>query len=413
MLTEAKIKALRPGARLHKVFDGDGLYLLVHPSGAMTWRMRYQFDNTDRSVSFGEYPGVKLADARARRNEARVLIQRDTDPIEVLRLRKQRALAAAETKSAAGTFESTGREFWAEHSKGLSSATKIRDERIQKKVYKLLGTRPIAQLKPADVRTALHALAATGFAETAHRAFAFIRRVVHYSLSLGVLEVDVTSGLDSLLPKVVEQSHAAITDPKEFGQLLRAIAGYDGEPATVAALKLLPLVFTRYGELRLARWSEVDLESAQWVVPAERMKSRQHDHIVPLSRQAIEIFEWLKPITHDALDNTEDFVFPALGRRGRPQSENTVGAALRVMGYTGDRHVAHGFRTSASTLLHEHGFDSAVIELQLAHTDGNKIRAIYNRSARLQERRSMMQEWADYLDLLRDGAKVVSIAGRR
>ncbi len=270
-----------------------------------------------------------------------------------------------------------------------------------------LGTKPIATITAAQLLAVLRKIEAAGNHETAHRAKQRFGEVARYAIATGRAERDVSADLRGALAPVVTTSHASITDPARVGELLRAIDGYVGQPATAAALKLAPLVFVRPGELRAADWSEFDLDSAEWRIPAARMKVKEQ-HLVPLADQAVAIIAELHAIT-----GPKGLLFPSLRSPLRPISNNTLNAALRRLGYSGEEMVAHGFRSMASTLLNEQGFPPDIIELQLAHVERNKVRAAYNRAQRLAERRKMMQAWADYLDGLRaGGAKVVPIRGK-
>ena len=243
----------------------------------------------------------------------------------------------------------------------------------------------------------LRRIEAKGISDTAHRTREVCGRVFRYSIATGRATRDITADLRGVLAPRTTKNYAAITDPVQVGELLRAIDGYDGQPATAAALKLAPYVFVRPGELRAAEWSELSLEAPEpeWRIPAERMKMVEA-LIVPLSRQAVAILHELRPIT-----GNQRYVFPAIGGGGRPLSENTLNGALRRLGYSSDQMTAHGFRSIASTLLNERGVHPDLIELQLAHAERNRVRAAYNRAQRLAERRAMMQNWADYVDRLR------------
>ena len=246
-----------------------------------------------------------------------------------------------------------------------------------------------------ELLAALRRIEARGKHETAHRVRALAGRVLRFAVATGRAAHDVAADLKDALAPVKSRNFASVTDPVRVGQLVRAIDGYDGQPMTALALKLAPLVFVRPGELWGAEWSEFDLENAEWRIPGSRMKMGEL-HIVPLSVQAVTILRELQVLT-----GTLRLVFPSLLSLDRPMSENTINAALRRLGYSGDEQTGHGFRSMASTLLNEQGFPPDVIELQLAHSERNKVRAAYNRAQRLAERREMMQRWADYLDGLR------------
>jgi integrase len=389
MLTEASVRALRPKDRPYKRSDGQGLYVLVTVTGARLWRFKYRFNGKEKLLTVGAWPEVSLKEAREKRDDARKQLRDGIDP----HANKQAAKIAA-AADPLESFEDVAQEYYGRHARTLSEATRVRDRRILRKVYAGLGARPIVEIETPEILAALRSIESAGTYETAHRALGLTRRVYAYAVATGKVTRDATSGLQKALEPVVASNRAAITKPKQLGALLRAIDAYQGQPATIAALQLLPRLFTRPGELRLAQWHEFDLDGGQWVVPASRMKSRS-EHLVPLSRQTVRILSNL----HD-LTGAGAYVFPSL-RPGRPLSENTLNVALRNMGYDGATHVGHGFRATASTLLHELGWDSQLIELQLAHSDRNKVRAAYNRAERLADRKNLMQAWSDYLDGLR------------
>lgn len=258
-----------------------------------------------------------------------------------------------------------------------------------------IGSRPIHKITLADVLVSLRPIEARGKHETAHRTKQYVGQIFRYAVATSRAERDITADLRGALMPATTKHHAAVTDPEAIGALLRAIAGYCGQPVTHAALKLAPLVFVRPGELRQAEWSEINFDAAEWRIPGERMKMGGL-HIVPLATQALEILRGMLPLT-----GTSRFVFPSLRTSVRPMSENTINAALRRLGYSNDEMTGHGFRAMASTCLNEQGWHPDLIELQLAHAERNKVRAAYNRATRLAERRTMMQAWADYLDTLR------------
>jgi integrase len=266
-----------------------------------------------------------------------------------------------------------------------------------------LDALPIGQITAPEVLAALRRIEADGRHETAHRVKQRIGQVFRYAIATGRAQRDPTADLRGALSPVVSKSHAAVTDPGRMGDLLRALHSYVGQPATAAALKLAPLLFVRPGNLRAMEWAELDLKAAEWRIPAGKMKSRE-EHVVPLPAQAVTILRELQPLT-----GRGRFCFPSLRTSDRPMSENTVNAALRRLGFDGDTMTGHGFRAMASTRLNELGWQPDVIERQLAHAERNKVRAAYNRAQHMAERQRMMQAWADYLDGLRTGAKVIAI----
>jgi integrase len=401
-LTDRQIKSAsfdKYGKRT-KLSDGAGMYLDIQPSGKY-WRMKYRFGGKEKTLALGVYPDVSLKLARQRRSEARALIADDVDPNEV----KKQQKATEQEKS--DTFKLVAEE-WLKLKKGeLSEGTlRVARRRLETWAFPKLGHLPIADIKPAKVMETLREIENQGKHETAHRIRQRIGEIYRYAVAEGRAETDPTSALQGLLKTVPTKNRAAITTQTELGSLLKAIEAYGGHASTRAALKLAPMLFLRPGELRNAEWTEIDLKSATWVIPGKRMKGtlkakragQVPDHIVPLPRQAVSVLKELHTIT-----GGKDLVFESI-RAGRPLSENTINVALRSMGFDGKTMVGHGFRATASTLLHEHGWDHQVIELQLAHKQRDQVAAAYNRSARLKERTRMMQAWADYLETLRQSS---------
>lgn len=393
-LTDTAIRSVKPGEKASKLFDGGGLFLLVKPNGARLWRMKYRVDGREKLISFGQYPAVPLKIARERRDEARRLIAANVDPSA-----KRKAEQAARTD----TFEAIAREYLDMKAKGLSARTYERKlGRYEAFAFPYIGKLPIASIAAPQLLAALRRIEERGKHETAHRVRSECGEVFRYAVATGRAERDPTADLRGALAPVVVRNHPAITEPAKIGELMRSIDGYQGQSATEYALKLLPLVFVRPSELRCAEWQEFDLDHAEWRIPANRMKMREQ-HIVPLARQAVTLLRDLQPLT-----GASRYLFPSLRTKERPISNNTLNAALRRLGYTGDEMVSHGFRSMASTCLNELGWHPDLIELQLAHAERNKVRAVYNRATRLADRRKMMQAWADYLDSLRAGAEVVA-----
>jgi integrase len=388
MLSEIAIRAAKPREKPYKLSDERGLYLLVNPNGSRWWRFKYSRFGKERGLSLGVYPDVTLAMARKRRDEARTQLADGIDPSHKRK---------AEKISNANTFRAIAEEWLALQKDKLHVRTydKARYQ-LESFVYPRLGDTPITKITAPDLLAALRKIEVRGAHETAHRTKQRCGQIFRYAIATGRAEQDVSVHLRGALAPVVTKNRAALTDPAEVGQLLRAIEGYSGISVTAYALKLAPLTFVRPSELRLAQWCEFDLENAEWRIPAERMKMGDL-HIVPLSRQAVELFKELRSIS-----GAGEYVFSSLRSARRPMSNNTVNAALRRLGYAKDEMTGHGFRALASTLLNEQGWHPDLIELQLAHAERNKVRAAYNRAQRLPERRKMMQTWADYLDALRN-----------
>lgn len=383
-----------------KIFDSKGLYLLVEPPSSPGWRFKYYFGSKEKLLSFGTYPEITLKRAREKRDGARRLVAEGIDPSAH---RQQAKAANADTLRVVY-------EEWLGKQKHLAESTLKRDRgRFEMYILPKLGDRPIRSIMPPDLLAELRKMEAKGIHESAARARSMSGRIWRFAIATGRAERDITVDLKGALTAPSPKSFAAITDPRKIGELMRAIDGYQGQPGTLFALKLAPLVFVRPSELRFAEWSEFDLgKDATWRIPAEKMKMDDR-HIVPLSTQAVAIIEELRAITGDG-----KYLFPSIRTSVRCMSDNTVNAALRRLGYTGEEMVGHGFRAMASTLLNEQGWHPDVIELQLAHKERNKVRAAYNRAERLVERRKMMQAWADCLDEFRRGRadKVGNMGGR-
>ncbi len=394
MLTDKAILAAKPKDRPYKLADGEGLTLLVNPNGSKLWRFRYRFDGTEKMISFGGYPDVSAKFARERKQDARALLTKGADPS----LQRQ-----SDKESRANTFEAIAKEWLELKSKKLAPVTLDKLRWLLDFVLPKIGSRPINKITAQDVLKVLRKIESRGLHETAHRVKQKCGEVFRYAVATGKCENDVTANLKGALAPVVTTHRAAITKPSAIGELLRAIDGFQGQPSTVAALKLLPLVFTRPGELRQAQWEEFDLDGAMWTIPASRMKMRR-DHMVPLSKQAIAILRDLHAIT-----GNRELVFPGIGNNQRPISENTLNGALRRLGYGQEEMCSHGFRVLASTTLNNLGWNADVIEAQLAHQDKNAIRRIYNRADHLTERKKLLQSWADHLDALREDKNVVAI----
>lgn len=393
-LTVAGIKAAKPG----KLFDGGGLFLLTKDNGARLWRMKYRHGGKERLLSFGVYPEVSLAEARRRRDAARESIRDGKDPAAIKRASKVAARIAAEN-----SFQAVSDAWITSQRKKLAPATFAKSQWLLDQVLPWLGPRPVAEIEPPELLAALKRIEARGAHETAHRTKEKCGQVFRYAIAHGIAKRDPSADLRGALAPIVRTSRAALTDPAKVGALLQAIEGYGGQYVTRCALRVAPLLFVRPGELRAMEWAELDLDAAQWRIPAQRMKMRE-EHVVPLSSQAVAILRELQPLT-----GRGRYCFPSLRTAAAPMSENTINAALRSLGYDKDTMTGHGFRAMASTRLNEMGWAPDVIERQLAHAERNKVRAAYNRAQYLAERVKMMQSWADYLDGLRAGAKVIPI----
>jgi integrase len=406
-LTETKIRALKPRDANYKVTDEKGLYLLVTPAGGRLWKLKFRAPGgPEKKLSIGSYPDLSLKEARERRDDARKQLANGVDPAA----QKRRDDWAAKV-SASNTFNAVAEAFIAKCERdGLAENTLIKRRWFTRLVHKAIGNRPISEIQPFEILQAVRPFEAARNDEKAHRTLQFIGSVFRYGVANQLVASDPTRDLRGALAKRKPKHLAAILEPKRVGELLRAIEGYEGQGLSITriALRLSPLVFVRPGELRRAEWSEIDYEAAVWRIPAAKMKARI-PHFVPLSRQAIVLFKEAQALTGDWA-----YVFPSIRTPKKPMSENTVNAALRRLGFTGDEMTAHGFRSMASTLLNESGKWSAdAIERALAHQDKDSIRGAYHRGAHWQERVEMAQWWADYLDQLKRGDCVLPFARGR
>ncbi|SEI92926.1 tyrosine-type recombinase/integrase [Frateuria terrea] len=403
-LSDVAIRKAKPDAKPVKLADGAGVYLLLNPTGSKLWRWKYRIAGKEKLLALGAYPEVSLVDARDACTDARRLLAKGIDPSAARKEAKQaRAEAAA---VAADTFEAVAREWMERQDVAEVTANKTR-WLMESFLFPEIGSRPIAEISPRELLVALRKIEESGKLETARRAKIKAGQVFRYAVLEGKAETDPTATLRGALKAPRNRHHAAITDPARMGELLRAIEGFSGQPATHAALRLAPLVFVRPGELRQAEWAEIDLEGGMWRIPAERMKMKAA-HLVPLSTQAVAILRDLHAFT-----GYVRYVFPSLRTASRPMSENTVNAALRRLGYSGDEMTGHGFRSMAATRLNEMGWNPDAIERQLAHAESNKVREAYTHAAQyLEERTRMMQAWADYLDNLRAGGQVLAFKSK-
>jgi integrase len=396
MLTEIKLRSLRSREALYRVADSHGLAVEVPTSGSCRWRYRYRFDGKAKMLSLGTYPNVSLAQARLRRDAARGQIAQGIDPSSARQARKQ---AKVEAAVPVPTFRLVGQQWMERQDVAEITAAKSRWV-LESFLYPDLGDRRIGQITARELLDTLRKVEATGMLETAKRAKGKAGQVFRFAILEGIIDSDPTTSLRGALKSPKVKHHAAIVDPAKVGELLRAIDGFTGQYVTLCALKLAPLLFVRPGELRQAEWSEFDLAAAMWRIPAERMKMRAA-HLVPLSSQAVMILRELLTFAGESR-----YVFPGLRTPSRPMSENTVNAALRRLGYTGEEMTGHGFRSMAATRLNEMGWKPDAIERQLAHAESNKVREAYTHAAQyLEERTRMMQAWADYLDGLRQGPR--------
>jgi integrase len=387
-LTATKVKNTKPETKNYKLGDGGGLYLLVTFKGRY-WRYDYRYLNKRKTLALGVYPEISLKEAREKHAEARKLLAEGIDPSLHRKRLKTARIASAKNSFEKLAWEWFGRQNWTEgHRRTVKG-------RLKNNILPWIGDRPVNEITAQDVLTVCRRVESRGAIETAHRVKTICSQVFRYCVALGIVESDPCRDLSGALTPVSPKHMATIIEPKKIGELLRAMDGYKGHQITRAALLLAPLTFVRPGELRHAEWAEFDLENSLWRIPPDKMKMRQ-THMIPLSRQSIEIIMDLQPLT-----GSGRYLFPSIRSKNRCMSENTVNGALRRLGYEKAEITGHGFRSMASTRLHEMGWPSHVIERQLAHKEGNTVKAAYNHAEYLPEREKMMQAWADYLDQLK------------
>jgi len=388
-LTDITIKGLKPDKKKYRVTDKDGMYLEVTPSGGKLWRFKYRFNGKYKLLALGKYPEVSLAKAREKLSAARQQLADGKDPAHIKKLEK------SEKKY---TFEVIANEWWNAKKPGWTeSHAQTVYRRMEIDLLPYLKDRPIREITAREILDVLRKAEARGVIETAHRLAQFCSNIFLFALASGYIEHNPAADISKALSANPTKSHPAITKPQEIKGLLMAIDGFKGSHTVFCALRFAPLVFVRPGELRMAEWDEINFDENLWHVPSKRMKMKR-EHLVPLSRQAVQILRDIQPLT-----GTGQYIFPSIRTHSRPMSENTLNAALRRIGYSKEEMCSHGFRTMASTRLHEMGWPSDVVEFQLAHVDHNKIRGIYNRAEYLDQRTKMMQAWADYLDALKEG----------
>lgn len=401
MLTDTKLRSLKPKAALYRVADSNGLCIEVSPSGSRLWRFRFRFNGKASMLALGEYPLVSLVTARRLRDEARETLAAGVSPVTAAKVRK-----AMQAERATNTFAAVAEEFMAQRVKTLTPGSVKRERRLLERDLGVhIGNMPVADVTAKALLAALRKIEGRGAIETAHRARSLAAQVFRYAIATARAERNPASDLEGALARPDTQHFAAVTDPNDAAKLMRAIYGYAGTPIVAAAIKIAPLVFVRPGELRTMRWADVDFDAAEWRFTASKTGT---PHIVPLSTQAIEILRDLQPFTR-----TSGYVFPSARSMRRPMSENAINAALRTLGYDGATMTGHGFRAMARTILDEVlGFRPDFIEQQLAHAVRDPLGRAYNRTAHLAERRKMMQQWSDYIDALR-GENVVAIQRKK
>lgn len=397
-LTDTAIRKAKPSDKAWKLADERGLYLLVTPNDSKLWRLKYRFNGREKKLAIGQYPDTGLKEARAKRDDARRMLDQGIDPGRA----KQDARLATRL-GAANTFSAVADEYIDKMEReGKAVATILKVRWLATQLKPAIGARPVADVTPHELLAVLRKIEQAGKSETANRMRSFASRVFRYAVATARASNDPAHVLQGALMPPKVKHHSAITDPLALGELLRVIDGYSGQPATLFALRLAPHIFQRPGEVRQMEWAEIDFDKAVWAIPAERMKQRSAHH-VPLSMQALAILRDVRTLTGNGR-----FVFPSIRSAARPMSENTINAALRRLGYSGDDMTAHGFRSTASSLLNESGkWNPDAIERALAHREANQVRAAYNRTAYWDERVRMVQWWSDYLDGLKIGGEVI------
>lgn len=409
-LTDVQVKNAKAGEKQAKLYDVDGLFLLVAPTGkgrgGKRWRLKYYFDGKEKLLALGTYPEVSLAEARTRRDQARQLVANGIDPGDM-----KKRLKVEKAEQQANTFEKLAREWHKRQSGILADKTKgMLMARLERDVFPVIGDTPLAELKPRTIlESVLRPIEDRGAAELSHRVRGVISQILRYGVACGSCERDLTIDLRGALRPVQRKHHAALdaggtTDPAKVGALLRAIDGFDGSLIVKYALQLHPLVVTRPGELRHAEWSEIDFDSATWAIPAGKMKMK-NPHLVPLSPAALAILRELHKLTGGG-----KYLFPSVRSTARPISDNTMNAALRRLGYTNKEIVSHGwraiFRTLADEVLQER---VDIIEAQLAHQVADTLGRAYNRTSFMKERRELMNKWAKYLDKVKNNRQELKL----
>lgn len=412
-LTDTAVRNAKPAAKPYRMPDAGGLFLMVTPAtdtqskGGKRWRYKYRFGGKEKLLALGTYPDTSLAGAREKHAAARRLLAAGIDPSADRRDAKRQRVAAQQV--AADTFEAVTRAWMDTPAQnGLAEVTVNKNRWLfETFLFPEIGHLPLTAITSRVLLDALRKIETAGKQETARRAKIKAGQVFRYAILEGKIDTDPTNALRGAIKRVKHTHHAAITDPAKIGKLLRDIDGFTGQPVTLAALKLAPLVFVRPGELRAAEWAEFDLDGALWRIPGARMKMKV-DHLVPLSEQAVAILRELHLLT-----GSGRYVFPSLRGASRHMSENTINVALRSLGYDGDTMTGHGFRAMASSRLNELGWDERAIERQLAHAEPNEVKGAYNYAAKyLGDRKRMMQAWADYLDGLRAGGQLIAFKSR-
>lgn len=398
MLTDNAIKNFKPSKKPIRNFDSNGLYIEVSPRGGKWWRLKYRFQGKEKRLSLGVYPEISLKKARELRDEFRKMVAEGLDPSENRKSQKN-----SQIESGNNTFESIAKEWIVKHGRNWVTSHADRTmRRLERDIFPWIGKKSISSITAHEILVCVQRIENRGALETAHRALQNCGQVMRYAVATARLDRDPTSDLKGALPPVREKHFAAVTDPKQAGELLRAFETYEGTFIVRCALKLAPMVFVRPGELRSAKWEDINLVKSEWCYFVSKTKSQ---HIVPLSKQSIEILKEIQPLT-----GASPFVFPSARNFHKPMSDNAILSALRRLDIPKETMTGHGFRAMARTILDEVlGFRPDYIEHQLAHAVRDPNGRAYNRTVHLKERHLMMQAWADYLDGLKNGATVISM----
>ncbi len=394
-LNDKQIRILKHGSKPRKVFDGEGLYLLITKIGKL-WRYKYRFNKKEKVLALGAYPAVSLLEARKKHQEARKQLHDGLDPGHLKKIQKH-----TEHLESQNTFEQLAWEWF--DIRQWSDGHRVKQKgRLNNDIIPYLGNRPIKKITAGEILIVCRRLESRGVIDGAHRVRSIISQIFNFAIAKGNADRDPARDLRSALNPYKRKHMPAITEPEEVGKLLRAIDGFSGNEIIKAALKLTPLVFVRPGELRHVEKHEINLEKALWRIPAEKMKMKRL-HLVPLSKQAIKIIEGVWDLNHGSF-----YLFPGIKDKKKPMGATAVNKALRELGYSKQEMTGHGFRSTASTLLHEMGWNTDHIEMQLSHKDKRSMRGVYNHAKYLSQRIEMMQFWADYLDQLKKHGRASS-----
>lgn len=398
-LTDMKVKAAKPQDKAYKLSDEKGLHLLVSPKGAKLWRFSYRFLGKQKTLAIGVYPDVSLSNAREKRDDARKLLANDMDPGEVKKAQK-----ASRLDRAANSFEVVARRWHGNgEAKWSASYSKKVIQMLERDLFPWIGGKPVADLDAPEFLAIARRLEARNLVDAAHRAMQLCGQIMRFAVAEGLVSRDPVGDLRGALQSVKTEHMASITDPVRVGEILRMFDGFKGSYQVMQALKLAPLVFTRPGELRQAKWKDIDLNAALWSIPAEAMKMRE-PHLVPLSTQAVALLRDMQPFSSHL-----EYVFPGGRDPKRPMSDAAINAAMRRLGIdTQNELTGHGFRAMARTILHEQmNYPPEIIEVQLAHKAPGPLGAAYARAKFIDQRKQMMQAWADYLDKIKNGAEII------